>query len=156
MAPRSTRAWAGRATSSIPTIEGIEDADAILLIGTNPRLRGPMLNARIRKRWRMRRLQIGLIGEGRSAPTITPISAPVRKRWELADGKHKPANAESAKKPMIIIGQGALARGDGAAFSANAAKSPTLSARPRATGTASRAAHGGCPRRRSRSRLRAG
>ena len=33
------------------TIAGIEQADAILLIGTNPRLEAPVLNARIRKRW---------------------------------------------------------------------------------------------------------
>jgi NADH-quinone oxidoreductase subunit G len=35
-----------------PTIEGIEDADAILIIGSNPRREAPILNARIRKRWR--------------------------------------------------------------------------------------------------------
>jgi NADH-quinone oxidoreductase subunit G len=35
-----------------PTIEGIEDADAILIIGSNPRHEAPILNARIRKRWR--------------------------------------------------------------------------------------------------------
>ena len=34
------------------TIEGIEQADAILLVGTNPRLEAAVLNARIRKRWR--------------------------------------------------------------------------------------------------------
>ena len=33
-------------------IAGIEQADAILLIGTNPRLEAAVLNARIRKRWR--------------------------------------------------------------------------------------------------------
>ncbi len=37
------------------TIEGIEQADAILLVGTNPRLEAPVLNARIRKRWRQSR-----------------------------------------------------------------------------------------------------
>ncbi len=46
--PRS----AAPAISSTPTIEGIEQADAILLVGTNPRLEAPVLNARIRKRWR--------------------------------------------------------------------------------------------------------
>lgn len=45
------------------TIDGIEDADAILLIGTNPRHEAPILNARIRKRWRAAPTMIGLIGE---------------------------------------------------------------------------------------------
>ena len=38
-------------TCSTRTIAGIEEADAILLIGTNPRREAPVLNARIRKRW---------------------------------------------------------------------------------------------------------
>ena len=33
------------------TIAGIEDADALLLVGTNPRLESPIINARIRKRY---------------------------------------------------------------------------------------------------------
>ena len=45
------------------TIAGIEDADAVLLIGTNPRWEAPVLNARIRKRWLETRLPIALIGE---------------------------------------------------------------------------------------------
>ena len=45
------------------TIAGIEEADAILLVGTNPRWEAPVLNARIRKRWLETGLPIGLIGE---------------------------------------------------------------------------------------------
>jgi NADH-quinone oxidoreductase subunit G len=44
------------------TVEGIEDADAILLIGTNPRKESPVLNARIRKAW-LTGTEIGMIGE---------------------------------------------------------------------------------------------
>ena len=44
------------------TIAGIEEADAILLIGTNPRSEAPVLNARIRKRWLAGNIPIGLIG----------------------------------------------------------------------------------------------
>src|SRR6476660_7838004 len=36
-----------------PTIEGIEQADAVLIIGANPRFEASVLNARIRKRWRV-------------------------------------------------------------------------------------------------------
>ena len=56
----------GRATYLFnATIEGIDHADAILLIGTNPRLEAPVLNSRILKRWRQsaRALPIGLIGD---------------------------------------------------------------------------------------------
>ena len=38
-------------TRSTPRIAGIEEADALLLVGTNPRREAPVLNARIRKRW---------------------------------------------------------------------------------------------------------
>jgi len=44
------------------TIPGIEQADAILIVGANPRREAAVLNARIRKRWRSGRLKIGLIG----------------------------------------------------------------------------------------------
>ncbi|MBN9252884.1 MAG: NADH-quinone oxidoreductase subunit G, partial [Mesorhizobium sp.] len=46
-----------------PTIEGIEDADAILIIGANPRFEASVLNARIRKRFRASPLPIGVIGD---------------------------------------------------------------------------------------------
>ena len=45
------------------TIAGIEKADALLIIGSNPRREAPVLNARIRKRWRAGNFPIGLIGE---------------------------------------------------------------------------------------------
>src|SRR5882757_7382486 len=44
------------------TIHGIEDADVVLLVGTNPRLEAPVLNARLRKRWLAGALRIGVIG----------------------------------------------------------------------------------------------
>ena len=44
-------------------IAGIEDADAILLVGTNPRAEAPLVNARIRKRWLRGGFPVGLIGE---------------------------------------------------------------------------------------------
>jgi NADH-quinone oxidoreductase subunit G len=45
-----------------PTIAGIEQADALLIVGSNPRKEAPVLNARIRKRWRSGELKIGVIG----------------------------------------------------------------------------------------------
>ncbi len=46
-----------------PTIAGIEDADALLLIGSNPRYEASVLNARIRKRWRLGDFPVGAIGD---------------------------------------------------------------------------------------------
>src|SRR6478609_8924548 len=45
-----------------PTIAGIEQADALLIIGSNPRREAAVLNARIRKRWRTGQLKVGVIG----------------------------------------------------------------------------------------------
>ena len=45
------------------TVSGIEDADALLLIGSNPRLEAPVLNARIRKRYLAGDFPIAAIGE---------------------------------------------------------------------------------------------
>ncbi|MET0359165.1 MAG: NADH-quinone oxidoreductase subunit NuoG, partial [Pararhizobium sp.] len=46
-----------------PTIQGIENADALLIIGANPRFEASVLNARIRKRFRMGKFPIGVIGD---------------------------------------------------------------------------------------------
>ena len=54
-------------------IAGIEKADALLLVGSNPRREAAVLNARIRKRWRMGKFPIGLIGRKRR-PHL-PLSA---------------------------------------------------------------------------------
>jgi NADH-quinone oxidoreductase subunit G len=100
------------------TIEGIEEGDALLIIGANPRREAPVLNARIRKRWMTGELAVGVVGE---AADLTYgydyIGAGPQSLKNLG------AFAEvlkAAKKPMVIVGQGALARGDGAAVLASA------------------------------------
>lgn len=101
------------------TIAGIDEADAILLIGTNPRLEAPVLNARIRKAW-LRGAEIGVIGEG--ADLSYGVS-------HIGDGPKAIGNLgafgdklRAAQKPLVIIGAGALAREDGAAVLAAAGK----------------------------------
>jgi NADH-quinone oxidoreductase subunit G len=106
------------------TIAGIEHADAILLVGTNPRLEAAVLNARIRKRWRQGGLTVGLIGE--QADLTYPyeyLGAGGRTLSEVADGKHAfAATLKAAKAPMVIVGSDALARADGRAVLAAAAR----------------------------------
>ncbi len=100
------------------SISGIDEADAIMLIGTNPRLEAPVLNARIRKRILKGGCIVGVIGEQSDLTyKYTYLGAGAESLAKLAE--HAPAKAQ---KPMFIIGQGALARPDGAAILALAAK----------------------------------
>ena len=98
------------------TIAGIEDADACLLIGTNPRWEAPIVNARLRKRYLRGGFSMAAIG-----PALDP-TFPAEMLGEggealqaLAQGKDDWANRlGDAKSAMLIVGQGALARPDGA------------------------------------------
>ena len=100
------------------TIAGIEQADAIMLIGTNPRREAPVLNARLRKRWRQGNLVVGVVGE--QADLTYPYTYLGAGPDSLAQFvTHPPAKKE---RPMFIIGQGALNRADGGAILGMAAK----------------------------------
>ncbi|PHP68413.1 NADH-quinone oxidoreductase subunit G [Zhengella mangrovi] len=107
-----------------PTIEGIEDADALLIVGANPRFEASVLNARIRKRWRMDNFPVAVIGDmGDLRYDYEMLGAGTDTLKELADGEGRFFNVlKKAKRPMILVGQGALARADGAAVLAHAAK----------------------------------
>ena len=100
------------------TVSGIERATSLLIIGSNPRRESPVLNARIRKRWRMGGFPIQVIGEradltydydylGAGTDTLKDLAGKAERLGE---------------RPMVIVGQGALARADGAAVLALAAK----------------------------------
>ncbi|MBP0582992.1 NADH-quinone oxidoreductase subunit G [Labrys sp. LIt4] len=106
-----------------PTIAGLEEADAILLVGTNPRKEASVLNARIRKRW-LRGVKIGLIGEQADLTyTYDYLGAGPDTLAELAAGKGAFAELlKGASKPVIIVGGGVYARADGAALLSLAAK----------------------------------
>jgi len=99
------------------TIAGIEKADALLLIGTNPRWEAPVLNARIRKRYLAGRFKIGVVGPQLDLTyKYEYLGAGPQTLAEIAAGKHPFADVlKTAKAPMLVIGQGALARPDGAA-----------------------------------------
>ncbi|MCG6121166.1 MAG: NADH-quinone oxidoreductase subunit NuoG [Microvirga sp.] len=107
-----------------PTIEGIEDADAILIIGSNPRLEASLVNVRIRKRWRMGALPIGVIGEQADLTyDYEYLGAGPDTLAEIVAGKHSFAKVlEGAQRPLVIVGQGALTRPDAGAILALAAK----------------------------------
>ncbi|XP_031364523.1 NADH-ubiquinone oxidoreductase 75 kDa subunit, mitochondrial isoform X1 [Apis dorsata] len=98
------------------TIAAVEDADVVLLIGTNPRYEAPLVNTRIRKGYIHGEQIIAQIGPkidltynyehlGQSPEIIT----------QLKNGTHSFSNTlKSAKKPLIILGVEQLTRKDGA------------------------------------------
>lgn len=101
---------AGRASYIFnPAIAGLEEADAILLIGTNPRKEASLVNARIRKVWRATGLPIALIGENADLTyPVQHLGAGMDTLSDLASGNGSFAETWSkAKKPVVIVGEAA-------------------------------------------------
>ena len=92
------------------SINGIEESDLILLIGTNPRHEGTILNARIRKAFVQKKIPIYSIGNpGDLTYEYKIIGNKTDNIKELIDNKSEISkNFLSAKKPIIIIGESAL------------------------------------------------
>ncbi len=96
------------------TIAGVEDADAILLIGSNLRHEAPLINTRVRK----------AIKRGARVFAIGPeVDLTYKVEWlgndlSLLDGlPDGPAEAmDAAKRPLVIVGPGALKNGHAAAL----------------------------------------
>jgi NADH-quinone oxidoreductase subunit G len=107
-----------------PGIAGIEQADALLIVGSNPRKEAAVLNARIRKRWRSGQLKIGLIGAKADLTyAYDYLGAGKDSLSDLAAGKHSFADVlKGAKNPIVLVGSDVAARHDGAAALALAAK----------------------------------
>jgi NADH-quinone oxidoreductase subunit G len=121
-----------------PTIAGIDRADAILLVGTNPRVEAPLLNARIRRNWIARtNLKVGLIGEANDVTyDYEHLGAGTDSLTALLEGKLGFLDVlKAAERPMIVLGAGALARADGRAVMAAALR---LAEAVGATGTEQR------------------
>jgi NADH-quinone oxidoreductase subunit G len=98
------------------TIAGIEQADVCLLIGTDPRWEAALINARLRKRYLQGGFKVFNIGPKLDLTfPVTQLGLGPEVLTDLADGNHSwVPTLKQAKRPMLIIGQGALARPDGA------------------------------------------
>ncbi len=107
-----------------PSIPGIDDADAILIIGSNPRLEASILNQRIRRRWRTAPLPIALIGP--KVDLTYPyehLGAGPDTLVEIVGGRHSFNQAlDRAQKPLVLVGAGATSRADGASLLASIAQ----------------------------------
>ena len=99
------------------SISGIEESDAILLVGTNTRWEATLVNARIRKRWLRGGLKVGVIGpKVESTYKYDYLGAGPATLREIFDGSLGFAQVlAAAERPMILLGSGAVARDDGAA-----------------------------------------
>ncbi len=98
------------------TIQGIEEADACLLIGVNPRKDAAIVNARIRKRFLSKKLKVAAIGCNSDLTyeydNLGDSSASLQ---HILDGESKFSRIlQEAKKPMLILGSDAISRKDGA------------------------------------------
>jgi NADH-quinone oxidoreductase subunit G len=116
---------AGRASYIFnPTIAGIDQADALLIVGANPRKEAAIVNARIRKRWRSGALKVGVIGEKADLTyQYEHLGAGAETLADLAAGKHSFAEVlKGAKNPIVLVGAGVAARADGAVVLAAVAK----------------------------------
>ena len=100
------------------TIAGIDDADALLIVGSNPREEAAVLNARIRRNWLSTGMPVGVVGIDSDLTYDTKhLGDDPAILSAILDGSHKFSTVlKRAKQPMIIIGMGALSREDGAAI----------------------------------------
>ncbi|MBM3556330.1 MAG: NADH-quinone oxidoreductase subunit G [Alphaproteobacteria bacterium] len=102
------------------SIAGIEKADVVLLVGSNPRHEATMINARLRKRWVQSHGKLNVAAIGPKVDLTYPVE------WlgdspsllaEIAAGRHPFAAAlKGASAPVMVVGAGALTRADGAAI----------------------------------------
>jgi NADH-quinone oxidoreductase subunit G len=95
-----------------PTIAGIEEADAILIVGSNPRKEAAVLNTRIRKNWRLKGTPIGVVGE--HAELTYPyqwLGQGIETLAHLVSGHSFGEVMAKATRPLVIVGEGAVSHG---------------------------------------------
>lgn len=105
-------------------IAGVDEADAVLVVGADVRREAALLDARLRRAWRERGVPVGVIGGagiGKRDYEAVRLGGGVAALEALASGNAGEAAAKfaslmaAAARPLVIVGQGALARVDGAA-----------------------------------------
>ena len=98
------------------TIAGLAEADAVLLIGTNPRWEAPLVNTRLRAAWLNNTMAASLIGQQVDLTyPVEYLGAGPETLQQVAGGGAVVDALRQAERPAVIVGMGALARPDGAA-----------------------------------------
>ena len=102
-------------------IAGVEDADFVLLVGSNPRFDAPVFNARLRKCWIHNELDLAMVGPKVDLTyDYDHLGETTEVLAQLADGSHPYcARLAKAKNPLVIVGSEALQREDGASVMAH-------------------------------------
>ena len=92
------------------TINGIEEADFILLIGSNPRHEATILNARIRKAYLENKIKIISLNDvGDLTYPYESLDGDIENIKKITEDNHEVSNLiKEAKKPLIIFGQSSL------------------------------------------------
>lgn len=99
-------------------INGIEEADLVLLVGTNPRFEAPLFNTRIRKSYIHNDLKVALLGPKLDLTyEYEYLGDSTKTLQEIASGRH-PFCKElaSAQKPLVVVGSTVLQRPDAPAI----------------------------------------
>jgi len=102
-------------------IAGVEEADLLVLIGTNPRYEAPLFNARIRKSYLHHDLEVAVVGPKLDLTyDYEHLGEDPKVLQDLVSGNHAfSQKLKAAKKPVIVVGSTALQRKDGLAIHAN-------------------------------------
>ena len=89
------------------SINGVEEADFILLIGTNPRFEATMLNARIRKAFVNNKTKIISLNDvGELTYDYESLDGKTQTIKDIIDNNHKiSTEIINSKNPMIILGE---------------------------------------------------
>ena len=92
------------------SINGIEEADFIFLIGSNPRYEATILNARIRKSYQKNKTKIISLNDlGDLTYPYESLDGNIENIKNIIEDKHQISDLiKNAKKPLIIIGQSTL------------------------------------------------
>ncbi|CAO1379971.1 unnamed protein product [Diamesa serratosioi] len=100
------------------SIASCEDADLVLLVGTNPRYEAPLLNTRLRKGYVHKEQDIAMVGPNVDLSyKYEHLGSNPSVLQEIAKGSHPfSQRLKDAKRPLIIVGANALARNDGKSF----------------------------------------
>ena len=99
-------------------IIGIDETDLLILVGTNPKIECPVLNARIRKAVGVNGLEVAMIGPANNLTyNYKHLGNTAKTLKDLADGTHPYCERiAEAELPMIVVGSETLTRSDGPAI----------------------------------------